>query len=52
MDSLLPKFEKELKPGTKVISCDFKFSKKEPTKVIHLKANKSALNRTLYVYDF
>src|ERR1035437_7676635 len=26
MDSLLPKFKKELKSGTRVVSCDFQFS--------------------------
>ncbi len=52
MDSLLPKFEKELKPGTRVVSCDFQFSDKQPDQVLDLEAKKYQLNHKLYVYNF
>jgi len=51
MDDLLPKLERELKPGTRLISCDFKFSNKEPTEIIDLKRNKK-LGSFLYIYEF
>ena len=37
MQKLLPKLEKELKPGTKVITNTFSFKKKEPLKKIFVK---------------
>jgi len=52
MDSLLPKFEKELAKGTRVVSCDFQFKYKEPTKVVNLTSVSSGPNRTLFVYEF
>lgn len=53
MDALLPKLEKELKPGAKVISLDFQFSKKVVERTIPLKtAQKGKLGQTLYVYRF
>ncbi len=52
MDALLPKLQKELKPGTRVISCDFKFSQKEPVEVIDLHRKRFDLGRKIYVYEF
>ncbi len=37
MQKLLPKFEKELKPGAKVISNTFSFKKKDPAKKVFVK---------------
>jgi len=52
LDELLPKFEKELKQGSIVYSCDFRFSKKEPIQVLDLKAKHYQLNRRLNIYKF
>jgi len=52
MDMLLPKLEKELKPGARVFSCDFKFSKKDPASVVDLKSKNYQLSRRLFIYDF
>jgi hypothetical protein len=50
MDNLLPKFEKELKPGTRVVSCDFIFTNRTPNQVVPLGAGKHP--HRLYVYEF
>ncbi len=52
MDELLPKFEKELKKGTKLVSLSFKFASKTPIEEIDLGRNKYKLGRKLYVYQF
>ncbi len=52
MGSLLSKLERELKPGTKVFSCDFQFSNKQPVSILDLKSKSHQLNRRLYVYEF
>ena len=52
MDELLPKFEKELKPGTKLVSLSFKFATKVPTAEIDLKRNKYQLGHKIYIYQF
>jgi hypothetical protein len=52
MDKLLPKLEKELRPKTRMVSCDFAFSKKEPLKIINLDRPKDALCRRFLVYEF
>jgi SAM-dependent methyltransferase len=52
MNSLLPKLERELKPGTRVVSCDFQFKNKKTSLVLDLKGKSYQLNRKLYVYDF
>lgn len=52
LDKLLPKFEKELKAGSRIVSCDFEFSKRKPNKIIETTLTKSQKNRKLYVYDF
>ncbi|OHB25490.1 MAG: hypothetical protein A2542_02095 [Parcubacteria group bacterium RIFOXYD2_FULL_52_8] len=51
MDLLLPKLERELRPGTRLVSCDFPFSAKRPTEVIDLQSG-NRLNQRLYVYEF
>lgn len=48
MDKLLPKLEKELKPGAIVISNSFKFSKKQPFKSIE----SPIVLESLYFYQF
>lgn len=52
MDELLPKLEKELKPGTKLISCDFIFTNKKPYKIIDLGRSKYSLTNRLIIYIF
>ncbi|MFH1200859.1 MAG: methyltransferase domain-containing protein [bacterium] len=52
VDSLLPKFEKELRPGVRVVSCDFQFSNKKPIKTLNLKSNLHQINRRLFIYEF
>jgi precorrin-6B methylase 2 len=51
MDKLLKKLESELKSGTLVYALDFKFSEKEPEKIIDLRRG-SRFGHTLYVYRF
>lgn len=52
MDDLLPKFDRELKPGTKLVSVSFKFTQKQPKFSIDLERSKYKLARQLYVYEF
>ncbi len=52
MDDLLLKLDKELKPGTKLVSVSFKFTQKRETTEIDLGRSKWKLARKLYVYDF
>lgn len=52
MDELLPKFERELSPGTRLVTCDFVFSKKLPDKEIDLGRGDFKLSKKLYVYVF
>jgi len=52
MDELLPKFEKEFKPGTRLVSLSFKFAGKNYTKEIDLNRSKYKLGRKLYIYEF
>ncbi len=52
MDRLLPKFEKELKPGTRVFSCAFEFSNKKPSQILDFKSKSYQLNQRIYFYDF
>jgi SAM-dependent methyltransferase len=53
MDMLLPKLEKELRPGTELISLDFEFQNKETERSMPLaSAEAQKLGRTLYVYRF
>lgn len=50
MDKLLPKFEKELASGTRVVSCDFQFTKRAPSASIPIQGG--ARSHVLYIYDF
>jgi SAM-dependent methyltransferase len=52
MDKLLPKFEKELKPGTRLVSLSFQFSGKKPLEKISLNRSKYKLGREIYIYEF
>ena len=52
LDNLLHKLEKELKSGSKVVSCDFYFSKRKPDKIIKIMAKKWQKNKNLYIYNF
>ncbi len=50
MNQLLPKLEHELKSGTVLVSCDFKFKNKAPTSVSQHRAGNRTY--TLYTYTF
>lgn len=53
MDRLLPKLQKEVRPGTILISLDFPFTDKEAEKTIPLaSAEEGKLGRMLHVYRF
>ncbi|TSC90985.1 MAG: putative methyltransferase [Parcubacteria group bacterium Licking1014_17] len=52
MDKLLPKLKQELKPGAKLVSCDFIFKEKEFNEIIDLKRPGKSLGKKLYVYRF
>lgn len=52
MDRLLPKLEKELKPGARLISCDFPFRHKKAAEVIDLGRKTNQLGKKLYIYEF
>jgi len=50
-DDLLPKLKRELRPGTRVVSCNFSFTQKKPTSVIIVPITKRRSHK-LFVYDF
>lgn len=52
MDDLLPKFDKELKRGVRLVSVNYHFTNKKPILEIELKRSKYRLSRKLYVYEF
>ena len=52
MDKLLPKLEKELSPGTILVSVSFSFSKREPERVIDLKRTSKQSGQRLDVDRF
>jgi hypothetical protein len=53
MDQLLPKLEKELQKGTRLVSCDFQFSEKKPIEIIDLLyRTKRDRGKKLFVYEF
>jgi tRNA A58 N-methylase Trm61 len=53
MDDLLPKFDKELKSGTKVVSVSFQFTLKRPMAEIDLKRSGFLkIAQKLYIYEF
>lgn len=49
LDALLPKLESELKPGARVISCDFRFQGREPQKTANVG---SRGEHHLFLYEF
>lgn len=51
MDNLLPKFQKECKPGTRIVSCDFQFKDKVPIETIDLHRSPRVLGKYIYVYE-
>lgn len=52
LDKLLPKFKNELRHGTRLVSCDYRFTSVEPIKEIDLNRENGLLGRRLYVYEF
>lgn len=52
MDSLLPKLEKELKPGAMLYSFDFPFTNKEPRAIIDNKKGAATRGNRLWIYGF
>ncbi|TSC51988.1 MAG: putative methyltransferase [Parcubacteria group bacterium LiPW_39] len=52
MDALLPKLEKELVPGTRLVTCDFAFSQKEPARIINFDRSAKSRGKRLLVYEF
>lgn len=53
MDDILPKFDKEIKKGTKMVSVSFKFTNKQPSADVDLERDGKYQNaRHLYLYDF
>lgn len=52
MDDLLPKLDRELKRGTKLISVSFNFTSKREIALIDLKRNKYQLAQKIYIYEF
>ncbi|MBD3281756.1 hypothetical protein GF391_03345 [Candidatus Uhrbacteria bacterium] len=51
LKSLLPKLQRELKLGARIVSCDFEFEGVEPIEVVDLKRPKGKRGRRLYVYE-
>lgn len=52
MDKLLPKLERELKPGAKLISPEFGFSGKKPSQVIELGEKQGRIIKKINIYEF
>lgn len=51
LKSLLPKLQKDLKPGTRAVSCDFEFPEEfKPVEVIDLHRPAGKRGRRIYVY--
>ena len=52
MDDLLPKLDKDLRKGTRLISASFHFTSKRELSEINLKRGKYQLAKKIYVYEF
>jgi len=52
MEKLEEKFERELAPGTRLVTCSFPLKIKEPSSIIDLGRSELLLARKIYVYDF
>ncbi len=50
MDKLIAKISYECRPGTRIVSCSFKFSGLNPDEIIDLPKHKDKMCKTLYVY--
>jgi hypothetical protein len=51
MEKLLPKLSQELRPGTRVVSCDFEFKSKKAVEIIQVKTSKNRTHK-LFLYTF
>jgi SAM-dependent methyltransferase len=52
MDDMLSKLDKELKPGTRLVSISFRFTQKQPIAEFDLGRRKYQLAQKIYVYEF
>ncbi len=53
MDKVLPKLEKELKPGTRLVSIDFPFTQRKAIEIIDIPdAEKRSRCKKIYIYEF
>ncbi|MDB4984399.1 MAG: putative methyltransferase [Patescibacteria group bacterium] len=52
MDDLGGKLDRELQPGTILVSCDFKISRKQPLRIVTVSAKKSDLAKNLFIYKW
>lgn len=52
MDKLLPKLEKELESGARIVTCDFQFKNKLPIDQIPLRSEKGVRGRNIFIYQF
>ena len=52
MQQLEEKFERELAPGTRLVTCTFPLKKREPTCTIDLDRSELSLARKIFIYDF
>lgn len=52
MEKLEEKFERELAPGTRLVTCSFPLKTREPSSTVDLERSELLLARKLYVYDF
>lgn len=50
LTELKPIFDQQLKPGTRVVSCDFVFVDKEPVQIIDVSKDTLPLGKKLYLY--
>lgn len=52
LDELLPKLQRELRPGARLVSAAFVFSGKQPVRQIALGGNRYRIAKELHVYEF
>jgi len=50
MDKLIIKINNECKPGTRIVSCSFKFTNLDPDEIIDLPIHNDKMCKRLYVY--
>lgn len=51
MNKLLPKFQKECRPGTKIISVDFKFPGLTPIKTVETSTQNKLRGKKIFIYE-